>query len=55
MSIKLRQELERRIVEQVIDSALSNGFQLSVDDGEEITVKCSVDRGDDPRHNVYYG
>lgn len=45
MSIKLRQELERRIVEQVIDSALQAGYQLSVDDGEEITVRRSVDRG----------
>jgi|HubBroStandDraft_5_1064220.scaffolds.fasta_scaffold98903_3 hypothetical protein len=44
MSIKLRQELERRIVTQVIDSALAAGYQLSVDDGEEITVRRSVDK-----------
>jgi hypothetical protein len=44
MSVKLRQELERRIVTQVIDSALAAGYQLSVDDGEEITVKRSVNK-----------
>jgi len=44
MSVKLRQELERRIVTQVIESALAAGYQLSVDDGEEITVKRSIDK-----------
>ena len=36
MTVKLRQKIERNIVELVVRSAIEAGYELSVDDGEEI-------------------
>ena len=44
MTLKLRQKIERNIVELVVRSAIEAGYELSVDDGEEITLKRSRDR-----------
>ncbi len=44
MSVKWRQELERKIAKRVIADALKMGFTIDVNDGEEITVKASADR-----------
>ena len=44
MNVNLRQKIERNIVEQVVRSAIEAGYELSVDDGEEITLKRSRDR-----------
>lgn len=41
MSIKLRQELELRIIRAIIKEALAVGITVSVYDGEEWTVKNS--------------
>ena len=41
MSIKLRQELERRIIRAIVKEALAVGITVSVYDGEEWTVKNS--------------
>jgi hypothetical protein len=34
-AVKRRQAIEKRIVEAVVDEALKQGYELSVDDGEE--------------------
>lgn len=44
MSVKLRQELEQRIAEAVIDRAIESGYSISVDDGEEVMLRCSTDK-----------
>jgi hypothetical protein len=44
MSVKLRQELEERIVMQVVDDLLAAGYPVDVFDGEEVTLKDSTDR-----------
>ncbi len=41
MNVKFRQMIERRIAEEVITQALAAGFLISVEDGEEITLKKS--------------
>lgn len=41
MSVKLRQELEKRIATEVINEALRLGHAVSVNDGEETTLKHS--------------
>jgi hypothetical protein len=46
MSIKLRQELERRIVKAVVTEALLTGHTVSVFDGEETTVNKSAKLAD---------
>lgn len=44
MNIQERQDIERKIVERVIDDALALGFLLSVDDGEGMPIRLSRDR-----------
>ena len=41
MSIKLRQELERRIVRAIAKEAIRLGYTVSVCDGEDWTVKSA--------------
>jgi hypothetical protein len=36
--------IEARIAESVVDAALALGYQISVNDGEETTLRRSVDR-----------
>lgn len=43
MSVKMRQEVERRIAEQVIKDAIAAGYTLGVYDGEEVTLRGSSD------------
>ena len=43
MSVKLRQELERRIAQAAIRQLLAAGFTLGVNDGEETTIHHSTD------------
>lgn len=43
MTVQARIAIEKRIVRRVIDDALKDGFALSVDDGEEVTVDRSTD------------
>ena len=42
-NIEKRQNVERRILRQVIADALSMGYLLSVDDGDGFTVRKSAD------------
>jgi DNA-binding GntR family transcriptional regulator len=45
--IALRQRIEARIVEQIVDDALKAGYTLSVDDGgDALAVKDSTSRKD---------
>lgn len=46
MSVKLRQELEKRIATEVINEALRMGHAISVNDGEETTLTHSRIAGD---------
>jgi hypothetical protein len=46
MSVKFRQDLERKIAEKLIDDAIGQGFQISVDDGEEVVLEQSADKKD---------
>ena len=41
MGLKLRQRIERRIARKIIQSALATGYAVSINDGEETTVKRS--------------
>jgi hypothetical protein len=34
MSVKMRQEVERKIIHQVVDSLLEAGFSISIDNGD---------------------
>ena len=43
MSVKLRQELERKIARQIVKDALLSGYTVGVNDGEETTLRRSVD------------
>lgn len=43
MSVKMRQEVERKIVQAAIKQLLAAGFSLDVNDGEETTLKHSTD------------
>ena len=43
MNVKVRQNIERMIAHQVIDSLLEAGYLLGVNDGEETTVHNSRD------------
>ena len=43
MSVKLRQELERRIARTIIQDAIEQGYTLDVNDSEETTLKGSTD------------
>ena len=43
MSVKMRQELERRIAEAAIKQLLANGFSLGVFDGGETVLERSKD------------
>jgi hypothetical protein len=43
MSVKLRQELERKIVTRVIKDGIAAGFTIDVYDGEEFVLKGSTD------------
>lgn len=42
MNVKLRQELERKIVRAIAKEAIRTGHTVSVSDGEEWTVKRSA-------------
>jgi hypothetical protein len=44
MSVKMRQEIERKIATAIIESALAAGFSLGVNNGEEITLDNSTDK-----------
>lgn len=44
MSIKMREEVERKIAAAVIDGALAAGYSITVFDGEDETVKRSKDK-----------
>ena len=37
MSVKMRQEVERKIAEAFVKSALVAGYRISVDNGEDVT------------------
>jgi len=39
MTVAMRQEIERKIVTQIITDALAKGYTLGVNDGEEITLE----------------
>ena len=43
MSANLRQRVERSIVDRTVDVLLAAGYQLSVHDGEQVTVERSSD------------
>jgi hypothetical protein len=42
MSVKMRQEVERKIAAALIDSALKAGYTITVNDGEEDVLKRSA-------------
>lgn len=44
MSVKMRQEIERKIIAQIVDSAFANGYSISVNDGEETVLKKSTNK-----------
>lgn len=44
MSDKLRQMIERRILRRTIATLLAAGYKISVNDGEETTLRWSTDR-----------
>lgn len=37
-------EIERQIIEKIVDSILAEGFAITVSDGEEFTVNKSTDK-----------
>jgi len=44
MNVQRRQEIERQIIERLVQDALAAGFQITVDDGgEEPSLKRSTD------------
>lgn len=43
MTLETRQAIERQIIDRIVTDALAAGYQLSVDDGGEITVSRSTD------------
>lgn len=43
MSVKMRQEVERKIAKAVIDSAIQAGYYIDVDDREETVLRSSRD------------
>jgi hypothetical protein len=43
-NVTLRQSIERRIVGRIVADALAMGYLVSVNDGEETTLKRSTDR-----------
>jgi hypothetical protein len=45
MTLQLRQQIERQIIERIVKDALDAGFQITVDDGgEEPSVRRSTDQ-----------
>jgi ribosomal protein L35AE/L33A len=45
MTLQLRQEIERQIIQRIVTDALEAGFQLTVDDGgDQPSVKRSTDQ-----------
>jgi hypothetical protein len=44
--VKIRQEIERKIVEKVIDSALLKRYRISVNDGEATVLKESMKKAE---------
>jgi hypothetical protein len=44
MSVRIRQRVERSIARKVIGALLRAGYTISVNDGEETTLKCSSQR-----------
>lgn len=44
MSVKMRQEIERKIAIALIESALKAGFAITVNDGEEDVLKDSISK-----------
>ena len=43
MDVKLRNEIEKQIVERIVTDAVKMGFRLSVYDGEDVVLKRSMD------------
>lgn len=41
MSVKMRQEVERKVIKALVDESLKAGYLISVYDGEEMVVKKS--------------
>lgn len=53
--MNMRQRVEREIAQRVIKDVLAAGYTISVNDGEETTLKRSTDRRGDREGDVHDG
>lgn len=49
MSVKMRQEVERKIVESVLDALLAAGFQISIDNSDNSGKEYEIERSTDKK------